>query len=920
MNRSDRLAELAARHGLSDAAQAELTALFDELLLVTSLDSSFVLPLSDEQVRAAPRRATISYEGIRPDRGATFTSDHGFGRPAGDTVNVTALEQASSVPAPSRVAGPAASSAADNRLHRSSAAADDSPELPSRFEDLGLLGVGGMGEVRRVRDRVLNRVVAMKIIQPRVLETRLGRARFLAEAQATAQLQHPGVVPVHDAGQLRDGRDYYVMQQVIGRTLDEVIREVHAVSGPRGYGVSQTGWSFRRLVQAFHAACEAMAYAHARGVIHRDLKPQNVLVGAYGEVFVVDWGLMKIVGSGGPTAEEAEAELGEVLSPADDGLPRTLAGRVTGTPAYMSPEQALGQVGKMGPPSDVFSLGLVLYEILWGFSPYCEGADRFRSLLPQIQGVEKLLFPDDERQTRPPVPDVLERICRECLQADPDARFPDAGALAAEMGGFLLGARNREQALAVLEEADRLSVTVTSLERRARRARDEAAQRLEAVAFDAPASAKREVWQLEDEARRLQVDAEVKQAQWLELVRSALTHDPGLADAHHRLADHHRERLMRAECDDDLAAAAPALWLLRAHAAGRHARFLKGRGAITLHTDPPGAEVILHRMEERDRKLVAVEVGSLGRTPLDAVEVERGSYLLVVLAEGFLPLRVPVRLHREEHWDGIPPGARETLPVRLQRPEDLAPGERYVPGGWFDAGAVEGPAMRALLPRRVWVDGFVIQRHPVTLGAFARTLDLVHERDAELAARWLPTGPGGPLLYREGTSFIADQPELPVTWISWDTAMAYADWLSSRSTLPWRLPGELEWEKAARGVDGRAYPWGNHLDPMFAAHRASFRGQHAMQPVDAFADDESVYGVRGMAGNVSDWCLDAWRVDGPLVQDDVVCPRLPERHDGQLRAIRGGQHGGRDLRVAVRRQAMRDARLPTVSFRLLRPV
>ena len=205
----------------------------------------------------------------------------------------------------------------------------------TRYDDLGLLGEGGLGEVRRVYDRELDRVVAMKLLREDVANP-ASIARFLEEARLSARLQHPGIVPVHDVGRRPDGRLYFTMQVVEGRTLREVVREWH-VAARAGQEVR-----WRSLVEPFARVCEAVAYAHGERVLHRDLKPSNVMLGVHGRVMVLDWGLAALVGqSAGPY-------------------------RVVGTPAYMPPEQARGEDARHGPASDVWSLGAVLVELLTG--------------------------------------------------------------------------------------------------------------------------------------------------------------------------------------------------------------------------------------------------------------------------------------------------------------------------------------------------------------------------------------------------------------------------------------------------------------------------------------------------------------------------------------------------------------------------
>ncbi|MEM6930966.1 MAG: serine/threonine-protein kinase, partial [Myxococcota bacterium] len=198
--------------------------------------------------------------------------------------------------------------------------------IADRYRDLGPLGQGGVGEVRRVHDVALNRTLAMKTVRRSLLDQPLALARFLDEAQASAQLQHPNIVPVHDVGVLPDGRPWFTMREVRGRTLSDVIRGVHEASGG-GWAPGPHGWTFRRLVSAFLTVCRAVAYAHERGVVHRDLKPANMMVGTQGEVYVLDWGLAKVVGR----ADLAGHGVRTSRISGDSDHHRTAMGRVIGT-------------------------------------------------------------------------------------------------------------------------------------------------------------------------------------------------------------------------------------------------------------------------------------------------------------------------------------------------------------------------------------------------------------------------------------------------------------------------------------------------------------------------------------------------------------------------------------------------------------
>ncbi|HMG55542.1 MAG TPA: serine/threonine-protein kinase, partial [Kofleriaceae bacterium] len=228
------------------------------------------------------------------------------------------------------------------------------PVLPGRYDDLCRIGGGAFGEVRRVRDTLFDRVVAMKLLRASHADRESVRRRFLVEAQITAQLQHPGIVAVYDRGELPDGRLWFTMKEVRGRTLGDVIDELHAHKEPDGFRPVASGWTFRRLIDAFARIAQAIAYAHSRGVVHRDLKPDNLMVGEFGEVLVMDWGLARRLGTEAGELDQAGGSGGS--SPA-----LTHHGDVLGTPAYMSPEQARGDTARHGPSTDVYALGAVLH-------------------------------------------------------------------------------------------------------------------------------------------------------------------------------------------------------------------------------------------------------------------------------------------------------------------------------------------------------------------------------------------------------------------------------------------------------------------------------------------------------------------------------------------------------------------------------
>ncbi|APR79435.1 serine/threonine protein kinase [Minicystis rosea] len=800
--------------------------------------------------------------------------------------------------------------------------------LPARYALVGRIASGSFGEVWRVNDCVLDRVLAMKVQRSELCRSQHLRARFLTEARITADLQHPGIVAVHDQGELDDGRLWFTMKEVRGRTLRDVINEVHAASDVDGFREAGSGWTFRRLLDAFARICQAVAFAHSRGVMHRDLKPDNLMVGEFGEVLVMDWGLARRVGVKEDTMDGSKEDDMDFVS---EDLPASLTrmGDILGTPAYMPPEQARGQRELHGPHSDVYALGAILFHLLSGRVPY-DGSS-VGVLRQVINGPPPPLA--EVLVARPPVPAELVALCERAMAREIRDRYPDAEPLARELFAFLEGARRREQALAVLAEARAIEPKIADLRRRAALRREEAQALLAGVQPFDPIEKKRPGWELEDESARLGREAALHETEWLQTVHGALTLYPELPEAHALLADHYSERLSAAELAHHDEDAARYQALVRAHDRGRHTAFLRGEGSLTLSTEPPGAVVRVERYALHDRRLVPIDEGVLGTTPLRAVPIVRGSYRLRVQAPGRAEVIYPVLIERGNHWEACAPGEREPHPLVLPVEGELGPDDCYVPAGfcWIGGDSEAGDSLPA---SRVWIDGFVMRRFPVTNQEYVDFLnDLVAARreadaiaacpksaigmgDARAAELALRRDPEGRFLLTPGEQ----DADAPVVAIDWYSATAYAEWLAKRTGKPWRLPNELEREKAARGVDGRFGPWGDHLDATFACTADSKSGELVVARVTDYPLDESPYGIRGLAGNVREWCANIWRREGPRV-DDGRLSLAEEPADGNaLRSVRGGAWMSplNTSRSAFRFAARADLRRVSVGMRLVR--
>jgi eukaryotic-like serine/threonine-protein kinase len=754
------------------------------------------------------------------------------------------------------------------------------PEEP-RYLVTEELGAGGAGRVVMARDGIIGRTVALKTLKDDDFASPGVAERFVNEARVTAQLEHPNVVPVYDMGTLPGGQPYYTMRVVKRQSLQDVLARDEL----------RQHWTLVRLVGAFVQISRALAYAHRRGMLHRDIKPENILLGDFGEVYLADWGNAKQIG---PNASDGPLHF-TGATPHVESEPSGLSG----TPGYISPEQIRGDRARIDRRADLFALGVVLYEILTGEHPFDA---------PTLLGVilaTQTRTPKPPRELVPNCPLLLEDLCLAMLAKDPANRPDTADRVVAEAEAFLEGAkeraRRREEARRLCELAKVPVAQGRALGREREQLVAEARRKLQDIKGYEPVEHKRAGWALEDRAVQVERNQAAAMAAAIDLYTKALGYDPELVEARSGLADLYWSRAIEAEQERRPALQVYYEALVSEYDVGRYAALIKADGAVSIDSGIPGAVVMAYRYTEQDRVLVPGEQRYLGRTPLREARLPPGSYLLVLKHPRFREVRAPILVGRGQHLHAE---------INLYTEEEIGADFVYVPGGTFIAGG--DPQAPSSLPRtEVEVADFAIARYPITFRDYCTYLDHLQAIDPALARRRAPhdlrgsegyvvrldeSGKWTPcdvLIEGEARKMFPIEDghlwAVPITLVDWFDAVAYCRWRSGATGVETRLPTELEWEKAARGADGRVHPWGDHFDPTFCLMRASRAHIPQAEPVGTFATDISPYGVRDLAGGMREWMAD---IQGERTWTQTTSDAEPssdtERGESPFRMIRSG--------------------------------
>ena len=758
------------------------------------------------------------------------------------------------------------------------------------------LGRGGAGFVTMAWDKHLRRVVALK--QPLAGTPQNNFERFLAEAQTTGGLEHPSIVPVYDLGVLPNGETFYTMKYIRKQSLREVF-DAHC----KGDEAVRKEFGLYKLLTVLQQVCMAIHYAHVKGVLHRDLKPDNIMVGEYGEVFVMDWGLALV-------REQGMLERPKELASGEEDE------TVSGTPEYMSPEQARADYKGIWAPTDVFSLGAILYEMLTLHPPH-RGSTQIATLM---QAIKCQIEPPQKRAPYRSIPAALEAICMKALAKKPEDRYGSAKDLHDELDSFVQGRKDHDrqdkEAARMVAEGDEMSHRYFSLRNKAAKERRKTRTLARKHRGHESISEKRTVWAAADRADGAELDAIQAFSSAESAYFGALAHAPEKTEARLGLASLYFSRFQRAEEQRDPLETLYFKNRLLQFDDGAYSSLVDASGRITVRCDTPNVVMRVSRYVEDDRRLVPKEVQEI-KSDSGALDLEVGSYVLEATADGFAPTKLPFLVER---------GSSQNLRVQMVNQGQVEDAFVFIPRGTARIGGDE-LAPNSLLAQTVDVGPFCLGQYPVTFGEYIEFLDDLSTKDHAAAINHIPRTAGDGMLciqHADGSFRPSDRliegtmrklyPKgegheyfLPVYGIAWYDAQAYAKWRSKKGKRQFRLPSEIEWEKAARGADRRYFPWGNTFDPIFCKMYDSRSDMAQPEPVGVFESDVSPFGIHDMAGGIREWGADVYGVEGE-----------EEPGAANQRVVRGGAWALTEhfVRAASRFHMLDRYRNPVVGFRL----
>ena len=679
--------------------------------------------------------------------------------------------------------------------------------IDSRYHTEDVLGVGGFAIVHKVFDKKVGRQVALKSIDSSASNEMLSMS-FNLEARVMSQLDHPGILPVYDVIENEDESSSsgsasvkaYSMRIASHASLYEYLLETPTLD-------------IHKLCHNLKQVALTLEHAHQRGVLHRDIKPHNILLGSEGEVYLTDWGICLLL------PEHQDYTL----------MSEAYKSAFVGTPAYMAPEQAAQQT--IDARTDVFGLGTCLYFALTGKAPI--SGDSLQQVLEKAGQVE-IITPSDvwkERGIEFPYPQALEAICLKCLNKDPQKRYQSARALAQALESFTNGELERERLkeaahkayqqgklayqdfLSLFDEQHKLIQLVNAASVGYKKSRSE--------------EDRKNKWSLEAELDALLIPLEENFTKAVSTFRSALRANPSHEEARRAITRLYKVRYERALGLSDHAMSIFFESRIREFATEEDLNLLDQPSKIILQGLPKKVEVIVYKSHLKRYETKLEQYLKVENYQGDAIYLERGRYLIELKHQGASLVRIPLWIKNFQ-----------VLNINTPLPKKSA-----IPNGF------------------VYIkDGLAFSECPTSMKEYC---DFLNDISLEEADQRIPRYHQTPYCFRadngrfdlpykdlEGDTW---QAEWPVMLISYHDSIAYTKWLSNKLNVKARLPDKDEWLEAASGGDGRVYPWGNSFDASLCTMRESHNGRPVPTSLKMTKKDRSPYGINHVAGNICQW-------------------------------------------------------------------